>query len=97
VLSTGDAAAFEAAASSTVRRKIALILQSGILDKHPVTTIVATASTFKVTIQTTPDGKMVLPESPSELRKLLRFLDEDYYESPLTQTQYVSNSKRIAD
>lgn len=97
VLSTGDAAAFEAAASSTVRRKIALILQSGILDKHPVATIVATANTFKVTIQTTPDGKMVLPESPSELRKLLRFLDEDYYESPLTQTQYVSNSKRIAD
>ena len=42
-------------------------------------------------------GKIVLPESPSELRKLLRFLDEDYYESPLTQTQYVSNSKRIAD
>lgn len=97
VLSTANAAAFESAASSTVRRKIAFILQSGILDKHPVAAIVATAGTFKVTIQTTQDGKIVLPESPSELRKLLRFLDEDYYESPLTQTQYVSNSKRIAD
>lgn len=97
MLATADAAAFEAAASSTVRRKIALILQSGILDKHPVDTIVATAKTFKVDIQATFEGKIVLPESASELRKLLRFLDEDYYESPLTQTQYVSNSKRVAD
>lgn len=96
-LSSTDAAAFEAAASSTVRRKIALILQSGVLDKHPVENIVATAKPFKVDIQTTPDGKIVLPDSPAELRKLLRFLDEDYYESPLTQTQYVSNSKRVAD
>lgn len=97
VLSTANAAAFEAAASSTVRRKIALILQSGVLDKHPVAHIVATAKPFKVDIQTTPDGKIVLPEGASDLRRLLRFLDEDYYESPLTQTQYVSNSKRVAD
>lgn len=97
MLVTADAAAFEAAASSTVRRKIALILQSGILDKHPVETIIATAKPFKVDIQLDGNGKIVLPESPSDLRKLLRFLDEDYYESPLTQTQYVSNSKRVAD
>lgn len=97
MLVTADAAAFEAVASSTVRRKIALILQSGVLDKHPVATIVATAKPFKVDIQLDANDRIVLPESPSELRKLLRFLDEDYYESPLTQTQYVSNSKRVAD
>ncbi len=97
MLVTADAAAFEAAASSTVRRKIALIVQSGILDKHSVATIVATAKPFKVDIQLDANGKIILPESPSDLRKLLRFLDEDYYESPLTQTQYVSNSKRVAD
>lgn len=97
MLVTADAAAFEAAASSTVRRKIALIVQSGILDKHSVATIVETAKPFKVHIQLDANGKIVLPASPSDLRKLLRFLDEDYYESPLTQTQYVSNSKRVAD
>ena len=97
MLVTADAAAFEAAASSTVRRKIALIVQSGILDKHSVATIIATAKPFKVDIQLDANGKIILPESPSDLRKLLRFLDEDYYESPLTQTQYVSNSKRVAD
>lgn len=96
-LSTADPAAFEATTSSTMRRKIALILQSGVLDKHPVPTIVAAAKPFKVNIQTSPTGQIVLPDNPSELLKLLRFLDEDYYESPLTQTQYVSNSKRVAD
>lgn len=96
-LTTPDPAAFEAATNSTMRRKIALILQSGVLNKHPVPTIVATAKTFKVNIQTSASGQLVLPESPSELMKLLRFLDEDYYESPLTQTQFVSNSKRVAD
>lgn len=96
-LMTADAAAFEAAASSTVRRKIALILQSGVLDKHPTDHIVATAKTFKLEIKTTQEGKIELPENQTDLRRLLRFLDEDYYESPLTQTQYVSNSKRVAD
>lgn len=97
MLTTTDIAAFEAAASSTVRRKIALILQSGVLDKHPVEHIVATAKPFNVDIKTTTEGKILLPENAAELRRLLRFLEEDYYESPLTQTQYVSNSKRVAD
>lgn len=97
VLSTSNIVAFEAAASSTVRRKIALILQSGILDRHPVAHIAATAKQFKVDIKISEDGKILLPENAAELRRLLRFLDEDYYESPLTQTQYVSNSKRVAD
>lgn len=96
-LVTADAAAFEAAASSTVRRKIALILQSGVLDNHPTEHIVATAKTFKLEIKTTPEGKIELPTNPGDLRRLLRFLDEDYYESPLSQTHYVSNSKRVAD
>lgn len=96
-LTTANPTAFEASTSSTVRRKIALILQSGVLDKHPVQSIVAAAKPFNVNIQTSPSGQIVLPDNPSELLKLLRFLDEDYYESPLTQTQYVSNSKRVID
>ena len=59
--------------------------------------LVANVKTFKVDFQIS-DGKIVLPENASQLRKILRFVDEDYYyESPLTQTQYVPNSKRVAD
>jgi hypothetical protein len=38
-----------------------------------------------------------LPTNRTELLRLLRFLDEDYYESALSQTRFLSNSKRVAD
>ena len=96
-LAAEDPAEFESTAGNLVRRKIALILQSGVLDKYTPEQIVATAQTFKLEIKTTEDGKIALPTNATELRRLLRFLDEDYYESPLSQTHYVSNSKRVAD
>jgi hypothetical protein len=96
-LAAEDPAAFEAGANSLVRRKIALILQSGVLDNFTAEQIVATAQSFKLEIKTTQEGKISLPTNATELRRLLRFLDEDYYESPLSQTHFVSNSKRVAD
>lgn len=92
-----DAASFADGASSLVRKKIALILQSGVLDKFSPPQLVAAALNFKVVIKTAPDGRILLPQSGVELRRFLRFLDEDYYESPLTQTHFVTNSKRVAD
>lgn len=97
MLAAEDAQAFAANASAAVRRKITLILQSGVLDNFTAEQIVASAQTFKVDIKIAPDGRMALPTNGTELRRLLRFLDEDYYESPLSQTHFVSNSKRVAD
>lgn len=88
---------FLAAASPLVRRKIALIRQSGVLDNFTTQQIVLTAQTLNVAIQTNANGQIVLPTNPTDLRRLLRFLDEDYYESPLSQTRFLSNSKRVAD
>ena len=88
---------FLAGANTVIRRKIALIKQSGVLEKFTTEQIVGTAQTFNVAIQTTEDGKIILPTNPTQLRRLLRFLDEDYYESPLSQTRFLSNSKRVAD
>lgn len=92
-----DLPAFMASAGPLVRKKIALIRQSGVLEHFTTQQIVATAQTFSLAITTTADDKIVLPANKTELRRLLRFLDEDYYESTLSQTRYVSNSKRIAD
>jgi hypothetical protein len=96
-LKVEDVGRFVNSANGRARKKIALILQSGILDKFTPAQIIATAQTFKVVINTTEDGKIVLPEGGVELQRILRFLEEDYYESPLTQTHFVSNSKRVAD
>lgn len=92
-----DVSAFVASASPLVRKKIALIRQSGVLDNFTSAQIIAAAQTFNLTLETSEDGRIVLPTNKTDLRRLLRFLDEDYYESPLSQTHYVSNSKRVAD
>jgi hypothetical protein len=96
-LDVANIAEFVAGASAPVRKKIALIRQSGILEKFTTEQIVAAAQNFNVVINTSQEGKITLPSNGTELRRLLRFLDEDYYKSPLSETHYISNSKRVAD
>lgn len=96
-LSVANLDEFVSLASAPVRKKIALIQQSGILDNFTIEQIVAAAQSFNVVVNTSADGKIVLPTNGTELRRLLRFLDEDYYRSSLSQTHYISNSKRVAD
>ena len=96
-LSVENVDTFAGSAGQLVRKKIGLILQSGVLDNFTTEQLVASAQSFNVAIATGPDGRIVLPTNKTELRRLLRFLDEDYYESALSQTRYISNSKRIAD
>lgn len=86
-----------AMADSWVRRKVSILMQSQILQTVPAETIVKAASTFNILVKTTEiDGKqvVVLPDNKTELKKLLRFLDEDYYLSALVGDHYLSNSKR---
>lgn len=96
-LFVNDVNAFVENASPLVRKKIAFIRQSGVLDNFTSEQIVAAAQTFNLAFETTEDGRIVLPNNKTDLRRLLRFLDEDYYESPLSQTHFVTNSKRVAD
>ncbi|OQW66786.1 MAG: hypothetical protein BVN35_21245 [Proteobacteria bacterium ST_bin11] len=82
-----------------VRRKFSLIQQSQILENVPLNDIKAVAAEFNIPLATTTaDGieKIVLPGNKADLKTLLRFLDEDYYKSPLSKTQYITNSKRVA-
>lgn len=88
---------FLAIANRVVRSKITLIQQSGILDNHTCAEIAAAAEGFNINIQVDGNQCIVLPNDRRELRRILRFLDEDYYESPVSQTKFISNSKRVAD
>ncbi|WP_310647035.1 Kiwa anti-phage protein KwaB-like domain-containing protein [Limnohabitans sp.] len=85
------------ASDSWVRRKVWLVMQSNILNKVPSNDIKAIASEFSIPIEyVTKDGseKIKLPGDRKSLKTLLRFLDEDYYKSPLSKTNYLTNSKR---
>ena len=101
-LETNDQNAFINACDTWVRNKIGLIQQSGILEKSTVQQIASVAKQFNIDIRISgsddeSDRKIILPSDRAELKKLLRFLDEDYYKSPLTENMFISNSKRVAD
>lgn len=83
---------------SWVRRKISLIHQSGILQNVPINEMKAVAIEFSIPFSTVvEDGRELIkiPDNKSDLKKLLRFLDEDYYKSPLSKTNFITNSKRV--
>lgn len=93
-----DQDAFIDACDTWVRRKIGTIMQSGVLDTSTPQQISLSAKHFSIDIKTNgPENaeKIVFPTDRAELKKLLRFLDEDYYQSPLTSNKYLSNSKRV--
>jgi hypothetical protein len=81
-----------------VRRKLWLIQQSQILQKYPMHQIKTVAMEFNVQLKTiSEDGveKIVVPQDKATFKSILRFLDEDYYKSPLSNTKYITNSKRL--
>lgn len=83
---------------SWVRRKVSLIQQSQILQTVPLNDIKAVAIEFNIALELVQDAgaEMIkLPSTKAELKTLLRFLDEDYYKSPLSKVQYLTNSKRL--
>ncbi len=86
------------ASDSWVRRKLWLVRESGILERVPPNEIRAAAAEFGIPVTYETVGgadKLVLPTIRKDLKTLLRFLDDDYYKSPLSQTNYLTNSKRV--
>ncbi|MCF4123936.1 Kiwa anti-phage protein KwaB-like domain-containing protein [Methylobacterium sp. SyP6R] len=98
-LHVDDIDTFIVNADSWVRRKVALIQQSGIFEAMTPATIKAAAEYFHININIKAiDGveKIILPSKKAELKKVLRFLDEDYYKSILSNKSMMTNSKVAA-
>ncbi|MDE1188217.1 MAG: hypothetical protein PW844_17270 [Pantoea sp.] len=89
----------DAVADNVIRKKVSLINKSGILKSIPVSKILSAAQNLNFPLITSGAGpamKITMPTSKKEIKELLDFLDEDYFNSELTQVRYRSNSKRIA-
>lgn len=88
---------FKEISDSWVRRKVWLIQQSKILEKVPPDELRVAAEGFKLEINHERDAEgaeqLVIPSDKRQLKSLLRFLDEDYYTSPLSKTNFMTNSK----
>lgn len=85
-------------ADSFVRRKIALIEESGVLRSNSAGDIRERAAEYNVTVPTANlNGEEIvsLPSDKKELKEILKFLDEDIYKGPLTNKTYETNSKMV--
>ena len=83
-----------------VRRKVVLIQQSGILDHCSASKIAATAKFCDLHLQLGGSPgmeKIVIPADRQELKQILRFLDEDYFQSPQSTVKYMAKARRVMD
>lgn len=99
-LQFSDTQAFLDAADSWVRRKVILIQQSGILDNCSASKIVATAKYCDLHLQllgATGQERIVMPLDRQEVKQILRFLDEDYFQSPQSTMKYMAKARRVMD
>lgn len=88
-----------ALADNVIRKKVTLINKSKILVNHTVTEIKNAALTLNFPIKTTGSGsseKIEMPTNKKEIKELLNFLDEDYFNSEITKQRFRSKSKRKA-
>jgi hypothetical protein len=91
-----DASIFKINADSWVRRKIAIIDESRILDKYKVTEIKHKAQAFGLTI-TAVKNKIHFPNDKKELKNILKFLDDEIYKGVFSEQILQTNSKRKAE
>ena len=92
-----DLDGMKAAADTWVRRKVAILAKSGVMAQLSPKKAKTIAAEFKISIGIKRVGgkdRIVLPQDRQALKELLRFLDEDYYKSALSDARYVSHSKR---
>ena len=91
---------FKENSDSIIRKKIALILSNNILDYLTIDKI----KKFSLDLnQLLPEdkkiniiinnGRLIIPEDRKRLKELIKFLDEDYFITSLTQQRCVTNSK----
>jgi hypothetical protein len=81
-------------ANSWVRRKVALINDSGVLEKYSASEIKRIAKKHSGLEITVKDKMIVFPDDFEDVKVLLSFLDEESWVGPFTNDTFVSTSKR---
>ena len=92
-LAIEDTSSFLGMANSWIRRKIALINDSGVLDNYTAAKIKSLGNAAGIDI-VVKNKKVVIPSDKDMLKVILGFLDEEAYKGPFSQTTYLANSKR---
>lgn len=88
-----DQVGFEENVSSTLRKKIKAIRDRGVLDNTTLEQVQDQARNVNIEFDI-EDGKIKVPSDKQYIKKLIKFLDEDYFKTPLTNRVCVASSKR---
>lgn len=97
-IAVDDEQRFRDSADQRVRRRLARINNSEILDRVAPNLVSERAAEYGVRAAVDGEGDdrtLVLPSDKQEVKHLLKFLEEEYYEGPLTDRKYIANSKRL--
>lgn len=93
-----DREQFHDNADTWVRKRVAMINDREVLEDHAPSEIRMRGQELGVEINVRPrdDGgeEIVFPDSKSELKTTLRFLNEDMFAGPITEDRFVSTNKR---
>ncbi len=93
LLSVQDPQRFKNMANAWIRRKIAMINDSGVLENNTAAKIKKLAKSAGIEIAV-EDKEIVLPDDKEQLKIVLGFLDEKSYKGPFSNNTYLANSKR---
>lgn len=85
---------FNEKANSWIRRRIALINDSGVLDKYEATEIKRIAKKHSGIDINVKDKKIVFPHDFEQQKLILSFLDEESWKGAFSNETFVSTSKR---
>ncbi|ENZ7484058.1 Kiwa anti-phage protein KwaB-like domain-containing protein [Klebsiella aerogenes] len=84
-------------ADSAIKKKVSLIISSGILKDQPIENLIECAQKIGYQLGITNvngDNKITMPNSKREVKQLLYFLDQGYFNSIITNELMLTNSKR---
>lgn len=88
-----DTEAFKSMANTWIRRKIAMINDSKVLENYSASQIRTLASKVDIKIDI-ENRKIKLPNDKESVKIILGFLDEEAYKGPFSKNTYLANSKR---
>lgn len=93
VLNIEDRDQFQSMADTWIRRKIATINDSGVLQNNNASKIKKLAQRCGLDI-TIENGKLMIPADKKKLKEILGFLDDEVYKGAFSEETYITNSKR---
>lgn len=85
---------FKRQSDSIVRKKIASIMDSKVLNKYSANDIKNIGKSTGVEIKVR-NKKIVIPEDKKKMKILLGFLDEEVYKGVFSKDTFITNSKRV--